>query len=445
MNTIITFVSQCSKVSFVCFILVIFASNTYADLDFKGESPWSQIRKQRLQEILPSAMLSAKVDAWLIICRENNNDPMAKHVGCENAGKTAAFVFYFANRTANGNEIAKLKSLAFSPIGEAKALRDLELLDVVYDVPRDQSAISHASEFIKQNDFRTVAINFSELDPQADGISFTQHYALSKALGDSYSKRLVSANTLIHEYLSIKLPAEVLIMQAAAVLTAKWQIEAYQQIVVGKTTDADVARFLKQKMMEYGVTDAWAPSQNPNVVSGSDRGHSHATNRVIQGGDVIQTDFGIRVFDTWVTDIQRFAYVLKENESAPPSDVAYYWESAKAGREAAFKAMKPGVTGKDVDNAQRKVMQATNSKPVMWNTGHPVGYVAHDSGPSLSAKNPAGAKILKPGMTFSFDGFHSWTMDNGQSKTISVEEMVVITNDGAEYLIPPQQKLVLIK
>jgi hypothetical protein len=33
---------------------------------------------------------------------------------------------------------------------------------------------------------------------------------------------------------------------------------------------------------------------------------------------------------------------------------------------------------------------------------------------------------------------------DGQPKTISVEEMVHITDSGAEYLIPPQQDLVLI-
>jgi Xaa-Pro dipeptidase len=31
------------------------------------------------------------------------------------------------------------------------------------------------------------------------------------------------------------------------------------------------------------------------------------------------------------------------------------------------------------------------------------------------------------------------------TKTISVEEMVVVTEDGAEYLTPPQEELVLIR
>jgi Xaa-Pro dipeptidase len=30
-------------------------------------------------------------------------------------------------------------------------------------------------------------------------------------------------------------------------------------------------------------------------------------------------------------------------------------------------------------------------------------------------------------------------------KTISVEEMIVVTDKGSEYLIPPQEELILIK
>ena len=48
-------------------------------------------------------------------------------------------------------------------------------------------------------------------------------------------------------------------------------------------------------------------------------------------------------------------------------------------------------------------------------------------------------------MVFAFDGFHAWTLESGGTKTISVEEMVVITENGAEYLIAPQEELVLVE
>jgi len=51
---------------------------------------------------------------------------------------------------------------------------------------------------------------------------------------------------------------------------------------------------------------------------------------------------------------------------------------------------------------------------------------------------------LRPGHTFAFDGFFGWERDDGTTKTISVEEMVVITEDGAEWLVPPQEEWILI-
>lgn len=47
-------------------------------------------------------------------------------------------------------------------------------------------------------------------------------------------------------------------------------------------------------------------------------------------------------------------------------------------------------------------------------------------------------------MTFAFDGFHSWKLEGGGVKTISVEEMAVVLEDGATYLIAPQEELILI-
>lgn len=267
-------------------------------------------------------------------------------------------------------------------------------------------------------------------------------------LGDDKDK-LVSSTEVVYEWLSIKLPEEVKILTKAAQLTADFQLEAYKQVIPGVSTDADIAKFLKKKMADYGVKDGWAPDQNPNVNSGPDRGHSHATDKVIMPGDVIQIDFGIKLYDRWVGDIQRFAYVLKEGETVAPKDIQYYWERSKAGSRAALAAMKPGVKGVDVDRAQRVLMTAAKSEYVMWSTGHPVGYVAHDVGLNLGGSQashvrPASEKILKEGMTFAFDGFHAWKHEDGTEKTISVEEMAVVTKDGARYLTKPQEELILI-
>ena len=82
---------------------------------------------------------------------------------------------------------------------------------------------------------------------------------------------------------------------------------------------------------------------------------------------------------------------------------------------------------------------------VMWSTGHPVGYWAHDVGPTLSGRE---TQPLRAGQVFAYDGFFMWPLpSNGEkaTKTISVEEMAIVTATGAEYLVPPQEELILIR
>jgi Xaa-Pro dipeptidase len=403
-----------------------------------AHAAWPRIRKERVKTLLPRAMNAADVDAWVVIVRENDNDPLAMHVGGENAGGTAALLFFRDGR-----------SLALSPAGEATALADVALHDEVRSIDRAADVYALAVEELRKANPKRIAINSSSR-AAADGLSFTQRQALEKALGDLAS-RLVSSEELVVRWLSIKVPEEVEIMRRAAILTAQLEEEAYRTVKPGVTRDSDLAVFLKRRMRELGVEDAWAPDQNPNVNSGQDRGHSHATSKVIQPGDIIQTDFGIKVGGVWCTDIQRFAYVLRPGETQAPPDVLQKWENSKRGNRIALAAMKPGVRGYDVDAAQRAWMKQQGSEFVPWGTGHPVGYWAHDVGPALSGAQrdapPRGEalRLLEPGQTFAFDGFFAWKIGGDATKTISVEEMAVITANGAEYLIPPQEELILIR
>lgn len=409
------------------------------EFDFTGPSPWPGIRQGRIRALLPAAMQAANVDAWVTLVRENANDPLALHVGGENAGALSAILFL--------REGASVRSVILAGFGEAIALRELGVHDsVVVYTAESGGPLGGVAERLKRANAQRIAINSGNL-PMADGLSASQKAALERALGPELSARQVSSGELVSHWLARKLPAEVAIMRRAAALTSQLEHEAYAIVQPGVTRDSDLAVFLKRRMRELGVTDGWSPAQNPSVNSGPDRGHSHASDRVIQHGDVIQIDFGIKVWGVWGTDIQRFAYVLRPGEAAPPAEVQRRWDAARRGNRAAFAAMKPGVPGAAVDSAQRVLMTADGSASVPWGTGHSVGYWAHDVGPGL---NRSTRRALEPGMTFAFDGFHAWTLPGGRgvwgegSKTISVEEMVVITEAGAEYLVPPQEALILI-
>ncbi len=406
-------------------------------------NPWPKMRKERIAQLLPQAMRLSGVDAWVVICRENANDPLAMHVGGENAGGTAAFLFLLQD--------VRVRSIAISPWGEAIGLKDLGLHDEVIALDQPAKVWEVLAEQLQTANPKQIAINSSPRNV-ADGLSWSQRTELEKALGDELSGKLVSSENLVLEWLSVKLPEEVEIMRKAGELTVQLQQEAYAQVIPGVTRDCDVARYIKDRMAELGVEDGWSPDQNPNVNSGFPRGHAGPTDKVILPGDFIQTDFGIKVFGVWCTDYQRFAYVLEPGQTEAPPEALYKFEMAKKGHRIALAAMKPGVRGYDVDKAQREWMQQAGSGLVKWGTGHPVGYWAHDIGPALTGGQrevapPDSLRVLRPGQTFAFDGFFAWEEERSYGKgekLISVEEMAVVTADGAEYLIAPQEELILI-
>ena len=153
-----------------------------------ADNPWPEIRNERIAKLLPAAMQRAEVDAWVVICRENNNDPLASHVGCENAGGTAAFMFFL-----EGNNV---RSLAFSPEGEAKSLQDVGIHDEVIQFERGGNVFNLVAEELNRVNPKVIAINSSQRNI-ADGLSYTQRIKLENALGFVLMQRLVSSQNLV--------------------------------------------------------------------------------------------------------------------------------------------------------------------------------------------------------------------------------------------------------
>ena len=118
-------------------------SQTVTDQPFPDNPDlWPSIRQERIRTLLGPAMARAGVDAWIVLARENANDPIASHIGAENAGGLAAFLFF---ADAEGN----LESLAISPETEATALSEVSPLDDVRSVPRGTSMYVAAADELR--------------------------------------------------------------------------------------------------------------------------------------------------------------------------------------------------------------------------------------------------------------------------------------------------------
>jgi Xaa-Pro aminopeptidase len=310
----------------------------------------------------------------------------------------------------------------------------------------DQSIRPALLEALERLNPASIAINTSVNDVHADGLTHGMYETLLRYLeGTPFAGRLISAEQIIAAVRGRKTPEEVRRIRAAVQTTAEIYAETFKFMQVGMT-EKQVGEFMWAQMDNRGVTEAWQRESCPAVNAGPDSpvGHAGPTELTIQPGQIIHFDFGVKQ-DGYCSDIQRLVYVLGPGESEPPEPVQRGFDTIVRAIQEAVKTMKPGILGKDVDAVARGIVTAAGYPEYRYATGHQLGRTAHD-----------GAGLLGPlweryGETpnYPLEAGHVYTVEPGLAVPgygyIGLEEDVLVTEGGAEFLGDPQVALILIR
>jgi len=289
---------------------------------------------------------------------------------------------------------------------------------------------------------RTIALNYSVDSEICDGITHGMFLAMMDMLCEAgLDKRVMSAEPLVSTLRQRKSASEIVHMREAIRHTE----EIYT--LIGRTlragmTEEEVARIMRAEVHTRGLGFAWDPAACPAVFTGPDTAAAHykPTDRVIQPGHVVNMDFGVRV-EGYVSDLQRTFYVLREDETAAPAAVQRGFDTIVGAIEKARSVLKPGVIGKEVDAAARSQITSAGYEEFPHGLGHQVGRFAHDGTALLApAWEKYGRKPFFPieeHMVFTIEP-RLTVPDHG---VVTIEEMVIVTSGGAEYLSVPQRTL----
>jgi Xaa-Pro dipeptidase len=398
----------------------------------------AQILKMKVERVLPQAMRERGIDCWLVFTRENARDPIAEDIGGGSVVARSAFIFHL-------DKSGKLNRTAIVASYDTDGPTRSEIYDQVIAY-RDEGIKPHLKKLIEQLNPQRIAINGSRDEPLADGLTVGMRNYLFETLGEEYIKRMVSAEDLVVSFRSRRLPEEIEIYRRAVETTQQIITSALSSRVVmpDKTTEADIAKYMQDRARSLGAEVAFS-----SVTVGANRGHSLPTETIVRRGDLIRIDFGI-IWRGYKTDIQRTAYVLRQGEETPPEPIRKMWETALKANRAAVAAMKPGVTGLDVDSAARKQVTSAGYQEYPHATGHPVGFEVHDAGAILGPdwKERYGSKVLRKlevGQLFAVEpAVNQYDPSTKSEIGIGLEEDVVVEADGAKYLGTPQTSLILI-
>lgn len=293
---------------------------------------------------------------------------------------------------------------------------------------------------------RQVAINYSTSDVAADGLSHGMYLVLQQLLeGTPYGSRLISAERLAAALRGRKSPSEVERVRQA-VRTTEALFDEVEQFVRPGMTQRQIADFVQGRIDDMRLGYAWDKPYNPIVTCGPDSaiGHAAPGDVALQSGHTLHMDLGVRE-DDYCSDLQRMWYVLDEGETQAPGDVQRAFDAVYGALKAGEAALCPGVPGWEVDKAARDYIVAQGYDEYMHGFGHLLGRVAHDGATVLAPRWERYAGIcdlpVEAGNIFTLE-LHVKVPGRG---IMSLEEDVLVTSEGVEYLSNPQTALRYIR
>lgn len=300
-------------------------------------------------------------------------------------------------------------------------------------------------EALARLDPKTIAVNYSESDPAADGLTHGMWRALTHNLSDTpFVNRLVSAEALVAALRGRKSTTEARLVRAAVRTTEKLFKDLAGWLRVGRA-ELEIAAYLTEARKALGLDTAWDEAYCPVVNAGPDSSPGHALpgRLKVARGQLLHIDFGVKQAG-FCSDLQRCWYALDRGEKRPPADVAQAWAACWAALDAGAAALKPGAHGWEVDTAARETLVTAGYPAYQHALGHQLGRVAHDGatllGPRWERYGSAPNGVIEAGQIYTLE---LGTAVPGRGY-IGLEEDVLVTRTGLDWLSKPQRKLGLV-
>ena len=447
---------------------------------FDFRSRWERlelIRSEKFDIVLPKAMRDNDIDMWIHVIKLGNPDALALDLGVgvwldapePSAGSTSYFVF----TDRGGDRIERAILGGYQTRGES-----------VYDI---FGAEGDLGQFVAERDPKRIAVNMSGWAAVADGLSHTGYLRLVDALGKKYAGRLVTSEQVVTDYRGRRVASEIVAYGYLCEMTRQIIERALSNHVItpGVTSLEEVGWWLAGQVEALGLEARYDILFTPAILHSlqAEPAEYKRPDYIFQRGDLFQLDWGFKYMNMG-TDIKRTAYVLPEGEIAVPPGVQHAWDQGLRARQVLRDSIKVGRTAAETLNVIGEAFEEAGfvfvnlaADPLygggwdkVWKEALALRGIGPDEvdktqvsidchclgnaldidcepGPGISgARLASGHVTIKPNHLFAFEMFaNSPIPEWGMRVRLALEDDAIVTEDGVQFMYPPNSQIRLIR
>ena len=437
----------------IAFILSFFMSLVQAD-DLKDDILSMHQRavvrdgflKDRFETVLPEIMARNKLDMWIIIAREYNEDPVIRTMlpaTWLNARRRTILVIH---NPGNGYPLESY-AVARYDVGD--------IFKKAWDPEAQPNQYKALADLIQSKNPKSIGINKSIYFAQADGITANEYELLKKALPQKYQSRIVSAEQVAIGWLETRSAKEMEFYPDICRIAHDIIKEGFSAKVItpGITTTDDVVWWYRERIRDLNLVTWFHPTVDIQRADKQDFNFLEAFSKdkadnVIRPGDLLHVDFGITYLGL-NTDTQQHAYVLMPGESRAPDFLVKALGVGNRLQDILTDQFKTGRTGNEMLLSALKQAKEEGIKPQIYT--HPIGYYGHGSGPTIGMWDKQegvpvnGDYPLFPNTAYSIElnaKVHIKEWD--KEVAIMLEEDALFDGKTCDYIDPRQTEMIII-
>ncbi|MEH6989418.1 M24 family metallopeptidase [Cytobacillus firmus] len=319
--------------------------------------------------------------------------------------------FYFSGTWLDSHE--RLQAIVIPKFGKA--------VMVVHEMSKEEIHPTNLFDMVfwKDGDFSLEVL--AKVLPENGTISIDNHWPSQNLLllmGLKDQLEFVDSRKIIGKARLNKEPQEVELLTRSAAIADMVMNQIINFIKPGHS-EKEVADELKRLFALHGVNEL---SFNPIVGTGRNGAipHHQSDDTIIAEGDLVVIDMG-GFKDHYCSDMTRT--VLAGGEAT--KEMKKVFDIVKHAHEEAVKAVKPGVSLKEIDLTAREIIRKEGYGPNFTHrTGHGLGIEVHEE-PFVTSDND---QLLEEGMVISIEpGIYL----SGQFG-VRIEDIVLVTESGSK-------------